>query len=59
VWDAAGDKFKFWSKSYHTLFYVHLYLQPAEKDLSNGKNTMIRMETSPSQKMKCLNIWTL
>ena len=32
VWDAAGDKFKFWSKSYHTLFYVHLYLQDAEKD---------------------------
>jgi hypothetical protein len=32
VWDAAEDKFKFWSKSYHTLFYVHLYLQDAEKD---------------------------
>lgn len=32
VWDAPDDKFKFWSKSYHTLFYVHLYLQNAEKD---------------------------
>jgi hypothetical protein len=32
VWDAAGDKFKFWSKSYHALFYTHLYLQDAEKD---------------------------
>jgi hypothetical protein len=32
VWDAAGDKFKFWNKSYHTLFYVHLYLQPEERD---------------------------
>ena len=32
VWDAPGDKFKFWSKSYHTIFYTHLYLQKAEKD---------------------------
>lgn len=32
VWDFPGDKFKFWSKSYHVLFYVHLYLQDAEKD---------------------------
>ena len=32
VWDAPGDKFKFWSKSYHVLFYTHLYLQDAEKD---------------------------
>ena len=32
VWDAPGDKFKFWSKSYHTIFFVHLYLQNAEKD---------------------------
>jgi hypothetical protein len=32
VWDAPGDKFKFWSKSYHALFYTHLYLQNAEKD---------------------------
>ena len=32
VWDAPGDKFKFWSKSYHALFFAHLYLQDAEKD---------------------------
>ena len=32
VWDAPGAKFKFWSKSYHVLFYTHLYLQDAEKD---------------------------
>lgn len=32
VWDAPGDPFKFWSKSYHVLFYAHLYLQAAEKD---------------------------
>ncbi|RPJ19872.1 MAG: DinB family protein [Chloroflexi bacterium] len=32
VWDSPDDKFKFWSKSYHVLFYVHLYLQKAEKD---------------------------
>ena len=32
VWNAPGDNFKFWSKSYHVLFYVHLYLQDAEKN---------------------------
>lgn len=32
VWDAPEDKFKFWSKSYHTLYYTHLYLQNTEKD---------------------------
>ena len=32
VWDDPNDKFKFWSKAYHTIFYVHLYLQNAEKD---------------------------
>jgi len=32
VWDAPGDKFKFWSKSYHVVFFVHFYLQDAEKD---------------------------
>jgi hypothetical protein len=32
VWDAPDDKFKFWSKSYHAIFFVHFYLQDAEKD---------------------------
>lgn len=32
VWDDPQDQFKFWSKSYHTLFYAHLYVQDAEKD---------------------------
>jgi len=32
VWNDPNDKSKFWSKSYHVLFYVHLYLQNAEKD---------------------------
>jgi hypothetical protein len=32
VWDVSEDKFKFWSKAYHTLFFAHLYLQDAEKD---------------------------
>jgi len=31
-WDAPGDTFKFWSKSYHALYFAHLYLQRAEKD---------------------------
>ena len=32
VWDAPRDKFKFWSKSYHAIYFTHLYLQNAEKD---------------------------
>ena len=32
IWDAANDKFKFWSKSYHTVFYAHLYMQISEKE---------------------------
>jgi hypothetical protein len=30
-WDAPGDTGKFWNKAYHTLFYVHLYLQETEQ----------------------------
>jgi hypothetical protein len=32
LWDAPGDQDRFWRKSYHALFYAHLYLQHAEKD---------------------------
>ena len=32
VWNDPNDKFKFWSKAYHVVFFVHLYLQNAEKD---------------------------
>ena len=32
LWDAPGNQDKFWRKSYHALFYAHLYLQRAEKD---------------------------
>ena len=32
IWDDPNDKFKFWSKSYHTVFYAHLYLQISEKE---------------------------
>jgi hypothetical protein len=32
LWDAPGKQDKFWRKSYHVLFYTHLYLQNAEKD---------------------------
>lgn len=31
-WDAPGNQDKFWRKSYHALFYTHLYLQNAETD---------------------------
>lgn len=31
IWDAPGDKDKFWNKAYHALFYAHLYLQETEK----------------------------
>ncbi len=32
IWNDPQDKYKFWSKAYHTLFYVHLYMQKSEKD---------------------------
>ena len=32
LWDAPGKQDKFWRKSYHALFYTHLYLQRVEKD---------------------------
>jgi hypothetical protein len=32
LWYDQNQKFKFWSKAYHTVFFVHLYLQNAEKD---------------------------
>jgi hypothetical protein len=31
LWNAPGDKDKFWNKAYHALFYAHLYLQETEK----------------------------
>jgi hypothetical protein len=32
LWNASEDKNKFWHVVYHTLFYVHLYLQDTEKN---------------------------
>jgi hypothetical protein len=32
LWYDQNQKFKFWSKAYHTIFYVHLYLQNSDKD---------------------------
>jgi hypothetical protein len=32
LWNAPGNQDPCWKKSYHTLFYAHLYLQNAEKD---------------------------
>jgi len=32
VWYDQNQKFKFWSKAYHTIFFVHLYLQNSDKD---------------------------
>jgi hypothetical protein len=32
LWDAPGNQDRFWRKSYHALFYTHLYLQNAEKE---------------------------
>jgi hypothetical protein len=34
IWNAPGDSDKIWQKAYHALFYVHLYLQDAEKDFT-------------------------
>jgi len=32
VWYDQNEKFKIWSKAYHVVFFVHFYLQDAEKD---------------------------
>jgi hypothetical protein len=32
LWNDPAHKNRFWHIAYHTLFYVHLYLQPAESD---------------------------
>jgi len=31
VWYDPNEKFRVWSKAYHTVFYAHLYLQNSEK----------------------------
>jgi hypothetical protein len=31
LWNAPGDKTKFWHIAYHALFYTHLYLQDSEQ----------------------------
>jgi hypothetical protein len=31
LWNAPGDKDKFWNKAHHALFYAHLYLQGTEQ----------------------------
>ncbi len=32
LWNAHGNQDEFWRKSYHALFYAHLYLQNVQKD---------------------------
>ena len=32
IWDASGDVDPCWRLAYHSLFYVHLYLQDTEQD---------------------------
>src|SRR5688572_5310266 len=32
LWYDPNQKFKIWSKAYHVVFFVHFYLQTAEKD---------------------------
>ena len=32
VWYDPNEKFRIWSKAYHTVFFAHLYLQKEEKD---------------------------
>jgi hypothetical protein len=34
MWNAPGDKARVWSTAYHTLYFVHLYLQDTEKDFT-------------------------
>jgi hypothetical protein len=37
MWNAPGDKDKFWNKAYHVLFYAHLYLQETEQHFKPWK----------------------
>ena len=32
LWNRAEDKNRYWQVAYHSLFYTHLYLQPAPQD---------------------------
>lgn len=32
LWNDPAEKNRYWHVAYHALFYVHLYLQPAEAD---------------------------
>jgi hypothetical protein len=32
LWYDPNEKFRIWSKAYHVVFFVHFYLQDAEKD---------------------------
>jgi hypothetical protein len=32
LWYDPNEKFRIWSKAYHVVFFVHLYLQDTEKD---------------------------
>ena len=34
MWDAADPPNRFWQLAYHTLFYVHLYLQPSQDEIT-------------------------
>lgn len=34
LWDDPADRNRFWQVAYHTLFYVHLYLQSTETDFT-------------------------
>lgn len=58
LWDDPEDKNKFWHVAYHTLFYTHLYLQPAESDFvlwAKGRENYQFMGTlpwAPDEKVK-------
>lgn len=38
MWTDPEPKNKFWHIAFHSLFYTHLYLQPAEKDFTPYKS---------------------
>ena len=53
VWYDPDEKFRIWSKAYHTVFFVHLYLQNAEKDFVEWEKHHAFEKSLPSVPSKC------
>jgi hypothetical protein len=59
IWNTPGAKDKFWEKAYHTLFYVHLYLQDKEDDFVPWEKQHEEEEETPYRKDEILEYLAL